>query len=400
MSLFGHLFNLLFSSFTLDPILYLHLMKILLLESFYTSSHKQWADGLIDHSNHEIELLSLPGRHWKWRMHYSGKYFAFEVPKLDQKFDLILCSDLMNVAEFRGILSTLGNSKSWFNNVPVITYFHENQITYPWSETDPDPSLKRDNHYGWINYISCLASDYILFNSYFHQESFMEALPTFIKQFPHETQDNFIDSISLKSEVLPIGLDLNTLASYKKKTNSIPTILWNHRWEYDKNPQLFYEAISYIKNCKLDFHLIVAGEKYKKYPAVFDKIKLEFEREIVHFGYAKDRASYISLLQKSDILPVTSNQDFFGISAIEAIAAGCAPLLPNRLAFPEHLDTPELKTHYYNNAKELFQKLKNEISNFGNETSDTQSHILKYDFENIIPMYDAYFQNKLFDFIS
>ena len=44
-------------------------MKILILEPFFTGSHKDWAEGFKFHSKHEVQILSLPGRFWKWRMH-------------------------------------------------------------------------------------------------------------------------------------------------------------------------------------------------------------------------------------------------------------------------------------------------------------------------------------------
>ena len=37
----------------------------------------------------------------------------------------------------------------------------------------------------------------------------------------------------------------------------------------------------------------------------------------------------------SDILPITSNQDFFGGSIIEAMYCETTPLLPKRLTYPE-----------------------------------------------------------------
>ncbi len=43
-------------------------MKILILEPFFSGSHRQWAEGYQRHSRHEVEILSLKGRHWKWRM--------------------------------------------------------------------------------------------------------------------------------------------------------------------------------------------------------------------------------------------------------------------------------------------------------------------------------------------
>ena len=44
-------------------------MKILILEPFFTGSHQQWAEGFQKHSTHQVEILSLSGHHWKWRMH-------------------------------------------------------------------------------------------------------------------------------------------------------------------------------------------------------------------------------------------------------------------------------------------------------------------------------------------
>jgi len=40
-------------------------MKILLLEPYFTGSHKAWAEGYARYSSHNIEILSLPGQFWK-----------------------------------------------------------------------------------------------------------------------------------------------------------------------------------------------------------------------------------------------------------------------------------------------------------------------------------------------
>jgi len=367
-------------------------MKILLLESFYTSSHRKWADGLKRHSAHAIEILSLPGRHWKWRMHHAGVHFAQEVTQLDDSFDLILCSDLMNVAEFRGLLSSVGNRKAWYTRVPIVTYFHENQITYPWSKDDPDLKLKRDNHYGWINYVSCLASDHILFNSSFHKNSFLNALPPFLQQFPDQKSIMSSHDISAKSSVLRIGLELEILVNAVQKKNEIPVILWNHRWEYDKNPELFFETLLELADDQYDFELIVAGEAYKKYPKIFDTAKERLSDKIIHFGYVHSQNEYHNLLLRSDIVPVTSKQDFFGISAVEAIAAGCIPLLPQRLAFPEHLTQDKHHCYYYRSRSEFKRMLIHALSLTKKDTIDLRKHILKYDWKNVGPKYDRFFQ--------
>ncbi|MCH6560361.1 DUF3524 domain-containing protein, partial [candidate division KSB1 bacterium] len=44
-------------------------MNILILEPYFTGSHKAWAQGYQKQSKHRVEILSLPGNFWKWRMH-------------------------------------------------------------------------------------------------------------------------------------------------------------------------------------------------------------------------------------------------------------------------------------------------------------------------------------------
>ena len=44
-------------------------MKILLIEPYFTGSHKQWAEGYKFYSKHEVKILSMKGQFWKWRMH-------------------------------------------------------------------------------------------------------------------------------------------------------------------------------------------------------------------------------------------------------------------------------------------------------------------------------------------
>ncbi|HIN20035.1 MAG TPA: DUF3524 domain-containing protein, partial [Candidatus Marinimicrobia bacterium] len=42
-------------------------MNILLIEPYFTGSHKSWAEGYKSHSNHTIDLLTMKGQFWKWR---------------------------------------------------------------------------------------------------------------------------------------------------------------------------------------------------------------------------------------------------------------------------------------------------------------------------------------------
>lgn len=370
-------------------------MKILLLESFYGVSHKQWVDGFIANSSHEVDLLQMPGRHWKWRMAHSAIHFSNEIIKIDKEYDLILATSFTNIASFRGLLMARGDSDAWYNKVPIHVYFHENQITYPWSENDPDIILKRDNHYGWINYLSCLAADRVIFNSAYHRDDLIGVLPGFLRQFPDRTPFTEIDKIRAKSCVLSIGVNMKPLLELEKVVNEVPVIIWNHRWEYDKNPKDFFEALFRLQDEGLSFEVIVAGEKYKRSPKIFEEAKARLGDRIIHFGYAKSRADYLQLLARADIMPVTSNQDFFGISAVEGIASGCYPLLPERLAFPEHLDRPEYDNCYFHSTNDLVNKLRSTIANHPNYNPNIRNQVMKYDWSIQSDIYDSFFQKAI-----
>ncbi|MFT6335515.1 MAG: glycosyltransferase involved in cell wall biosynthesis [Halioglobus sp.] len=367
-------------------------MKILLLESFYGVSHKQWLDGFVANSTHKVDLLSMPGRHWKWRMAHSAIHFSNEIIGLEQEYDLILSTSFTNIATLRGLLIAKGDKNAWYNRVAVHVFFHENQITYPWSKNDPDIILKRDNHYGWINYLSCLASDRVIFNSAYHRDDLIGILPTFLAQFPDRTPDKEIEKISVKSHVLSIGVNMKPLLELENIKNDIPIIIWNHRWEYDKNPHDFFESLFELQEEGMEFEVIVAGKKYKRSPKIFEEAKMRLGARIIHFGYAKSRLEYLQLLAKADIIPVTSNQDFFGISAVEGIASGCYPILPDRLAFPEHLDRPKYNDCYFSNTPELVKKLRAAIKAHPNNTQTTRTQVEKYDWSNQIAGYDDFFR--------
>ena len=102
--------------------------------------------------------------------------------------------------------------------------------------------------------------------------------------------------------------------------------------------------------------------------------------------------SFIFLLSLSNILPVTSNQDFFGISIIEAISACNYPLLPNKLTYPELINN---KIFFYNNDGQYFDRLLEIMNNFKDydaEVEKLSKHIIKeYDWESISRIYDQTF---------
>ncbi|MCB9189458.1 MAG: DUF3524 domain-containing protein [Flavobacteriales bacterium] len=357
--------------------------KVVIVEPFYTGSHRKWTDGLVrlySKSGHEVTKLTLPGRHWKWRMFGAANFLAEEFLKLNIKPDVLIASDMLDLPVFVGV------SRKNLLKAKLVLYFHENQLTYPWSPTDVDVELKRDQSYGYINLRSALCADEVYFNSKYHQGSFLNALDKFIRQFPDASKLEWKEQIHNKAKVLYLGMDLEPIFHLGEKQNTIPVLLWNHRWEYDKNPELFYEGIQRLKNDEIDFRLIVCGERTNKYPKIFDQIRKEFEHELIHFGYAENLRDYYDLLSQATILPVTCNQDFFGGSVVEAIAAGCIPVLPDRLAYSEHLPESLKDIYVAANDEDWYQLLKDAILNLRRHQKALHKlteHISRYDWNQL-----------------
>ncbi|MBI89095.1 MAG: glycosyl transferase family 1 [Candidatus Marinimicrobia bacterium] len=363
-------------------------MKILLIEPYYSGSHKQWVDGYSKHSLHDIKVIKMKGQFWKWRMHGGAITVANTFNKMDYKPDLILTSSMLDLTTFL----SLTRKKS--NGIKTAIYFHENQLTYPWSPLDRDLLKKRNSHYGFINFSSALAADKIFFNSKFHMNSFLKALNPFLKQFPDNNEIESIESIKDKSELLYLGLDLKQLKQPKFEKQSLPLLLWNHRWEYDKNPELFFKIIGKIKNHGHRFNLAVIGENFSQKPEIFEKAKKTFNNEIVQWGFLDSLDDYAKWLWKADILPVTSNQEFFGASVIEAIYCNTWPILPNRLTYPELISEDFHNNILYNNDIELFNKLIWAMQNKKNiKKSKLFDLVSRFDWAEMSQLYDRVFEN-------
>jgi hypothetical protein len=106
--------------------------------------------------------------------------------------------------------------------------------------------------------------------------------------------------------------------------------------------------------------------------------------------------TYYQWLWKSDIIVSTSNQDFFGISVVEAIHAACYPLLPKRLAFPEHIPERLQATHLYLSREELHLKLESIVGNWAaqkKDESDLITHLKRYHPQTLYPQYIDLFEN-------
>jgi glycosyltransferase involved in cell wall biosynthesis len=379
-------------------------MHILYLDPFHGGSHAAVAEGYARHSQHDITLLTLSiVGGWRWRMRGAAVSLARRLREHARaqpaRFDLIIATDMLDLAAF------LGLTRDLTAGVPLALYFHENQLTYPLP-----PGRARDLAFPWINYTSAVAADAICFNSDFHRRAFLAALPALLGRFHDHQELDLIDVIATKSCVLPPGIDLARLdglgigdwgsrigrslvSQFPVPSPESPILLWNSRWEYDKGPPAFFDALRQLAARGLDFRVIVAGEHIDPNEPNFLAAREWLGSRVLAWGYAHDLATYRAMLWQSDIVVSTAIQEFFGISVIEAMYCGCVPVLPRRLSYPELLP-PEFHAACLYDDGALADRLAATMRDLpALQQRDFRAAVRQYDWKRMAPQWDAAFEH-------
>jgi glycosyltransferase involved in cell wall biosynthesis len=331
-------------------------LTIWLLTPYHTGSHRAWAEGFAAASRHRVRLLTMHGHFWKWRLHGAALELAEQARALlaaGERPDLLFATSMVNVP------ACLALTRRALATTAVVLYMHENQLTYPLQ-----PGEKRDLAYSMIQHLSMCAADRVYFNSVYHMRSWFDELPRLLKHFPDYTHLETIVATKAKSSVLPVGCDLQRLdarptpAPRGSTAGLPPLILWNQRWEYDKDPATMLRALYALAEEGLAFRVALAGENFRVQPVEFEKARSRLGDRLIHFGYAERLADYARLLWESDIVLSTAIHEFFGVSIIEAIYCGCLPILPRRLSYPELIPAEWHELCLYDDFTGLLDRLR------------------------------------------
>ena len=260
-------------------------------------------------------------------------------------FDGIITTGLMSLADFTALHGRC--------RPPAMVYFHENQLTYPLA-----PGEQMDLQFGFTDITTALCADRVLFNSQFHFDQFFSILPGFIGQMPEFKPRWAVDAIRNKARILHPGcrFDGTSLKLAPLKPGP-PLIVWNHRWEFDKNPQVFFDALDRVDRMGVDFRLALLGENYQAEPKAFIAAKSRFGDKIVQYGYVQSKDDYVGWLRRGFVAVSTAIQENFGIAMVEAMRQGCLPLLPHRLSYPEILPKEFHTVFMYRDDDDLVGKL-------------------------------------------
>lgn len=303
------------------------MMRVLLLSPYDAHSHRRWRKGLVAaFPDWQWTVLTLPPRFFLWRVRGNSLSWAFsEREILEQAYDALIVTSMTDLSALRGMVPSLAK-------LPALVYCHENQFAYP-DRREQSPVEPR-----MVNLYTLLAADRVVFNSAWNRGSFLRGAAGFLRQMPDAVPAGVIESIAEKSRVIPVPLEAYW---FEGKTRELRqggpfTIVWNHRWEYDKAPERLFDALLNLHQAGLDFRVHVIGQQFRNQPPVFAEMHARLHDHIGQWGMVENHDAYQQLLQCSHVVLTTALHEFQGLAVLEAVASGCVPVVPDRLSYPEY----------------------------------------------------------------
>lgn len=219
-----------------------------------------------------------------------------------------------------------------------------------------------------------------------------DSILTVSKYLEQELRDTF----NKNSFVISNGInsDLLCQGSISPKNPSATVITIIMRNNTMKGDWLLMDIIKRLG--KLNYRLqinVISVEKKISLPSINnDKVEINL------LTGPQDRSTVYQLLQKSDIYVDASLSEGFGLTALEAMASGCIPVVSNSMGINEYIknnengyiiekiNDPDL---YIKEIKKLItdKRIANSISQNGIATAR------KYDFDKTIPQYITFLNN-------
>jgi len=291
---------------------------LLLLSAYRADSHAAWADWLCTAlPGFDWRQVELPGRHFRWRIR--GNPLSWLDELTGPAPDVLVATSMVDLATLRGLHPPLAR-------VPALYYFHENQFAYPIGEHQVrtiEPQM--------VQLYGALAADQAVFNSRFNRDSFLEGVRQLLARMPDAVPDGIVERLAAKASVLPVPIAPIAPAAADRDTR---LILWNHRWEYDKAPDTFAEAVLELARRGVDFRLALLGARPHRPPPSLQTLRRHLGDRIIADGHVS-RAAYQTILGRAGIAVSTALHEFQGLAMLEAVSAGGAPLVPDTLAYTE-----------------------------------------------------------------
>ena len=288
-----------------------------LLSAYHADSHAAWADWLLaSQTQLRWRPVELPGRHFRWRIRGNPLSWLDQLP--DGVPDLIVATSMVDLATLKGLFPRIAG-------VPTVYYFHENQFAYPRSGrqfASIEPQM--------VQLYGALAAERVLFNSRFNRDSFLDGVDELMARMPDAVPRGLRARLVGKSDIRPVPIEPVAPSAGK----SPRLLLWNHRWEYDKGPDLFADALVAAAQGGADFELALLGARSEPAPEPLLRLRRRFGSRILVDGRL-ERDAYRRWLGRSSVVVSTAWHEYQGLAVLEAVSAGARPLVPDALCYPE-----------------------------------------------------------------
>jgi glycosyltransferase involved in cell wall biosynthesis len=244
---------------------------------------------------------------------------------------VLVATSMVDLATLRGLVPSLGA-------VPALLYFHENQFAYP-AQAHQSSLLEAQ----MVSLYAALAADALAFNSAYNRDSFVDGVDALLTRLPDRVPPGIPQKLRDKALVLPVPIDLEVT---KAATAPWPgaqgapgqrplRLLWSGRFEHDKGGEGLLRLLQQLEGQGPAYELALTGQQFRSSPAVFAQIQAEFRHRLVHFGFVESADYLQALRREADLVLSTALHEFQGLAVLEAVAAGCLPVVPDRLSYPE-----------------------------------------------------------------
>lgn len=319
-------------------------MKALLLSAYDAESHRLWRQNLqAMFPLIQWQELILPARYFAWRVRGNSLSWAFNHrATLTDNYDFLLTTSMTDLSALRGFVPELAR-------LPTAVYCHENQFAYP---VNPELRASRPNPVEpqILSLYTALCADQLIFNSAYNRDTFLQGVTELLAKLPDHVPAGLVKRLQ-HARVIPVPLSEDVFVPNAPDGEAtepdVLNIVWNHRWEYDKGPELLLAIVEQLIASGVRFRMHLLGQRFRQSPVSLQQLQGLLERHCAalgiapgHSGYIADRQAYCALLASADVVLSTALHDFQGLSLLEATALGCTPLAPRRLVYPEYL-SPE-----------------------------------------------------------
>ncbi len=371
--------------------------RILLIEPWLGGSHGQWGRGYRAASAHDVSIVGLTADRWRWRLRGGAAPLASAIRAHVERFgrpDLAVVSSPVDVARL------LGLTRRVLEGVPVAVYQHESQLLYP----NPKGSAANDLD-ALHDWFAWMAADAVFFNSDWHRRSVVDALPAFVDRFPDDDHAAMLDDVVARFETLPLGLDLSWCAKRRvaagARSAARPLIVWPHRWENDKNPLVFARALDKLVDAGLEFDVVLAGASG---PAGIDGSPGHAVRRLIADRHGERVVAsgpftvrdYRTWLTRADVVVSCASHDFFGVGVAEAVGAGCLPVVPDALNYPDLLGAEGARFLYpAGRFGTRLVEVVGEIEPWRRAAVRLGEAMARFDWSELAPRYDACFEQLM-----